>query len=237
MATATRPTTSHVSWDGASGGHADAPKSTLEQDSTLKCEEPDTGTPWRRPAALRGFIGALDAHSAARAKLLASEAPGLDEYRLAIKGLQTALDASAVENMGRKKARAALESRWKKVQKHLEATMAETPEDAHFTALHETRKALKKLRYAVEAVADAFPDRAGTILEPAVVQQRLLGEQHDAVVARARLNAAAGSHALDPSDAAALESMESARAHSAEVEFYRAVGQDPVPTPKTALKK
>ncbi|MFB9075357.1 hypothetical protein ACFFX0_31015 [Citricoccus parietis] len=40
MATATRPTTSHVSWDGASSGHADAPKSTLEQDSTLKCEEP-----------------------------------------------------------------------------------------------------------------------------------------------------------------------------------------------------
>lgn len=197
----------------------------------------DAGTTWRRPAAIRGFIGALDAHSSAQVKLLATSGPDLADCRRSIRNLKLALDAEPGKAMGRKKARAALQSRWAAVQEQLESTMAEAPEEAHFMSLHETRKALKALRYAVEAVSEAFPDSASTILEPAIIQQRLLGDQHDAVVARSRLRAAAGRHALDSADATALGEMESSRALNAEVEFYRAAGQNPVPRPESSLTK
>jgi CHAD domain-containing protein len=56
---------------------------------------------------------------------------------------------------------------------------------ARETALHETRKAAKEVRYAAECVAPALGKDAGRLAKKAKKLQSVLGDQHDAVVARA----------------------------------------------------
>jgi CHAD domain-containing protein len=52
-------------------------------------------------------------------------------------------------------------------------------------ALHETRKAAKEVRYAAECAAAALGEDAATLAGRAKKLQSVLGDQHDAVVARA----------------------------------------------------
>lgn len=194
-------------------------------------------TGFRRPAAVRGLIRALDAHSASQAGRTPANGSGATEYLRAIHNLKQALNRQPGIKMGRKNARTALQASWLAVRSGFELTMADTDEEEHHAALHNTRKALKELRYATEAVAPAFPETAAAILEPATAQQSFLGQQHDAVLARSWLATAAERHALDPADAAALARIYTAKAQQAEVSFYRAAGQTPVPEPEAVLRK
>jgi CHAD domain-containing protein len=56
---------------------------------------------------------------------------------------------------------------------------------ARDTALHETRKAAKEVRYAAECAAPALGKDADRLAKQAKKLQSVLGDQHDAVVARA----------------------------------------------------
>lgn len=202
----------------------------------------DEGAEWRRPAAIQGLIRALDVHSSAQAGHAAQAGqaptePATAGYRCSIHNLKQALDRHPGIKTGRKKARTALQASWLAVRSGFELTMAEAGAEEHHAALHNTRKALKELRYATEAVAPAFPETAAAIVEPATIQQRFLGEQHDAVLARSWLATAAERHALDPADAAALAAVHKAKAEQAEVSFYRTAGQTPVPAPEAVLRK
>lgn len=196
-----------------------------------------TGNPgeWRRPAAIRGLATALNTYAASRPQSLVTDA-GADEWRRPLRDLRLALQAGPAKSLKRKKTRALLQARWERVQKKLDTTMAEGSDAEHEVALHETRKALKRLRYAVEAVAPAFPASADTFLATCTARQKLLGEHHDAVMAVAGVQRATKSHALDPADSAALEDQHLASARNAEVKFYRVNGRDPLPEPLTALK-
>lgn len=213
------------------GGSRDAHVLARNLELAMKGE-----TGFRRPAAVRGLIRALDAHSAAQAGRTPANGSGATEYLRAIHNLEQALNGQPGTKMGRKKARQALQASWLAVRSGFELTMEDAGEEEHYAALHNTRKALKELRYAMEAVAPAFPEIAAAILEPATVQQRLLGEQHDAVLAGSWLATAAERHALDSADAAAMAEIHKAKAHQAEVSFYRAAGQKPVPAPEAVLK-
>jgi CHAD domain-containing protein len=107
--------------------------------------------------------------------------------------------------------------------------------DEHHLRLHNVRRGLKGLRYSAEAVTASFGEPALAIVRPAMALQRLLGEQHDAVVASAMLARAAQAGEVDPGDAAALAGLESGHALAAEREYIRLAARLPVPAPASVL--
>ncbi|XAS66831.1 CHAD domain-containing protein [Micrococcaceae bacterium Sec5.7] len=207
----------------------------------------DTRESWRRMSALRGFVEALNAHAAQRAAAVTGAGgvarrgyPALLSLRQALETRppdESPTEAKARNRIPRRAVTAALQDRWERVQQYMEQSLAEVPEDRHNRDLHEVRKELKCLRYAAESVAPGYKGAALAIVQPAIALQRLLGEQHDAVVSRLVLAQAAGVHSIDSRDAAALDELESHRAANAEVEYYRAAAMNPVPAPASALAR
>jgi hypothetical protein len=88
---------------------------------------------------------------------------------------------------------------------------------------------------SVEAVADASSPQASGVIQPAIGLQRLLGDQHDAVVAREWIRGLAKNPGIDSEDAQRLESIEVRRRLNAEEEFRMAIAEYPVPAPRRAL--
>ncbi|MBP2334098.1 CHAD domain-containing protein [Saccharothrix coeruleofusca] len=99
------------------------------------------------------------------------------------------------------------------------------------TALHETRKAAKRLRYAVEAVEPLFGKRATRYRKRLKALQELLGEHQDSVVARPVLRELGAQAQRDNENAFAfglLHGLEQGRARHAEERFpaaWRALGR------------
>jgi len=88
---------------------------------------------------------------------------------------------------------------------------------------------------SVEAVADASSPQASGVIQPAIGLQRLLGDQHDAVVAGEWIRGLAKNPGIDSEDAQRLESIEVRRRLNAEEEFRMAIAEYPVPAPRRAL--
>ena len=72
----------------------------------------------------------------------------------------------------------------KRVRKRHRAYLATETTDQRDQALHEVRKAAKRLRYAAEMAVPVLGSRASTLAARAKAVQQLLGEHQDAVVAR-----------------------------------------------------
>jgi CHAD domain-containing protein len=92
---------------------------------------------------------------------------------------------------GRKRLRKRTEREWKRVRgRHDDAAgAAEESEDGRppATALHAVRKAVKRLRYAAEAVEPVFGTSASELAAHAEEIQTVLGEHQDSVVAQSLL--------------------------------------------------
>ncbi len=86
-----------------------------------------------------------------------------------------------------------------------------------------------------EAVAASFGEPALAIAHPSMALQRLLGDQHDAVVAHAMLTQAGQVRDVDPHDASALARLESQHAVAAEKAYFRLAAREPVPAPASVL--
>jgi CHAD domain-containing protein len=80
-------------------------------------------------------------------------------------------------------------------------------------ALHETRKAAKRVRYAAETLETLYGKRARRIAKVFEEVQVVLGEHHDAIVLQELLEG------LDTTELAPLIAVERARAAGAEVRF------------------
>jgi CHAD domain-containing protein len=95
---------------------------------------------------------------------------------------------------------------------------------AHETALHQVRKDAKKLRHVAESAALVYGKRAGKVAKAAHRQQKILGNFHDAVIARDLL-ATVGSR-QEPTAAAAayaaLEKQEDGLISSSQAEYRKA---------------
>lgn len=203
----------------------------------------DAHDSWRSPAPLHAAVDALMAASgrsaaslgagkrsrrtveAARESLLAGKGKGKASHRLRQDGRHHTLEELAQR----------LQDQWSTLQLSLAAEAAATDEAERNTLLHQARKDIKCLRYAVEAVAEAFGPTAAGIIQPAVGMQRILGEQHDSVVAGAWLEELAARPGVDSSDAAELRAMEARRLASAEAQFRAAAVEFPVPAPRRVL--
>lgn len=75
----------------------------------------------------------------------------------------------------------------RRVERRAEAAAGTTEQSRRNEALHETRKAAKRLRYAAESAAPAFGRRAEKLAKRAKQVQDVLGEHQDTVVARSTL--------------------------------------------------
>jgi CHAD domain-containing protein len=93
-----------------------------------------------------------------------------------------------VEGPGRKRLRKRTEREWRRVCERYEAAKS-AADDAPPTAqaLHAVRKAVKRLRYAGEAIEPVFGSPAAELAARAEEIQTVLGEHQDSVVARAVL--------------------------------------------------
>jgi CHAD domain-containing protein len=74
---------------------------------------------------------------------------------------------------------------YRRLRRRAQRAAAAPPGPARDTALHETRKAAKEVRYAAECAAPALGKDAARLARQAKKLQSVLGDQHDAVVARA----------------------------------------------------
>lgn len=106
-------------------------------------------------------------------------------------------------------------------RRHRAVGRSTTPHDRDL-ALHEVRKAAKRLRYAAEAAQPVFGQRAGRLARRAEAVQHVLGEHQDSVVCRDRLRQVALGAGLEGEDAfvlGRLHALEQARADELEAEY------------------
>ena len=74
-----------------------------------------------------------------------------------------------------------------RVRVRLHAVETTTGEDEHDAAVHAVRKAARRMRYFLESVRPVDPEHCDRVLTDLVAVQDVLGEYHDAVVARRHL--------------------------------------------------
>ncbi|BCW46847.1 CHAD domain-containing protein [Arthrobacter sp. StoSoilB5] len=142
-----------------------------------------------------------------------------------------------------------LQPLWETVQKSLEAAQgslkaaqgssdtagAHAVEAEDNELLHGARKDIKVLRYSVEAVANVLGAGATAIIQPSMVLQRLLGEQHDSVTGQEWIRNLAEMPGVELLDIEALQSMEQRRIAEAEVGLRAALLSSPIPEPRQVL--
>jgi CHAD domain-containing protein len=80
-----------------------------------------------------------------------------------------------------------LRADWKRLRKAVAAVEGATEQATRDAALHESRKAAKRLRYAAEAARPVLGKDAKRVARAAKAAQTLLGEHHDSVVTRSVL--------------------------------------------------
>ncbi|MHC6222175.1 CHAD domain-containing protein [Arthrobacter sp. MMS24-S77] len=194
----------------------------------------DTKDSWNAPESLRLAVEELESSSAR----LATALGGRKRSRRTVRGARAAL-LEAPDATDYKPPTADLAERlqvqWERLQHSLAEEAGTDDPDVRNAALHQARKDVKCLRYSVEAVADAFSHHAAGVIQPAIGLQRLLGEQHDAVVAGDWIRELANTPGVDAEDAQRLGAMEVRRRLNAEEEFRMAIAEYPVPAPRRAL--
>ena len=186
--------------------------------------------PWRHEDLLRELAAGLRSHAADRAAALR-----LVDVAAPLDRLRRIIQSASRGQAGRPQVIAALQLHWQRVEALMDKAARPAARDEHHLRLHNVRRGLKGLRYSAEAVAVPFGEPALDIVRPAMALQRILGEQHDSVVASAMLARAAQAGEADPADAAALAGLESRHALAAEKEYFRLAAAWPVPAPASIL--
>lgn len=194
----------------------------------------DTKDSWNAPESLRLAVEELELSSARLATALGVRKRSKRTVRAARAALLKAPDAKEYKPPTADLAER-LQVQWERLQHSLAEEAGSGDPDVRNAALHQARKDVKCLRYSAESVADAFSHHAAGVIQPAIGLQRLLGEQHDAVVAGDWIRELANTPGVDAEDAQRLEAMESRRRLNAEEEFRMAMAEYPVPAPRRAL--
>ncbi len=122
-----------------------------------------------------------------------------------------------------------LERDWKRLRRRA-ADAAAADAEGHDHALHEMRKAAKRMRYASEMAAPALGDPWSTVAERCEAVQDLLGEHQDTVVLRAALRELGVQAHLSGENGftfGRLHALEQARAGELSRELTEAVGELP----------
>jgi CHAD domain-containing protein len=144
----------------------------------------------------------LDSHDEARQRLEAAMTS--DRYRQLVDDLTALLDDPPWTPRAKKPSRSVLLKRVRRDCKRLRKRMKradDVPPDLRADALHDVRKAAKRVRYASEALAPAFDGAAARLAERAKNVQTVLGEYQDCMVSQQLLQDLARRPDLDQSHA------------------------------------
>ncbi|WP_162943727.1 CHAD domain-containing protein [Arthrobacter celericrescens] len=191
----------------------------------------DAQESWESPDALYSSVGMLDSAAGRAAARLGRK----KRARRVVNAVRASLAAGQAPRIRKPALASRLQEQWDRMREQLEGGAAGTDQAARNTGLHEARKDIKRLRYAAEAVTEVFGPDASAIIQPAITLQRLLGEQHDAVVAGEWLVSLEGGPGIDARDLHLLVDVELRRQARAEGEFRRAAVEYPIPAPRRAL--
>lgn len=191
----------------------------------------DARASWEVPEALYRAVESLDS-GAGRA---AAELGRKKRCRRIVRAVRAAL-GSAERVTVRKEALAyRMQEQWELIREELDGGAASSSESARNTAFHEARKDVKRLRYAAEAATGTFGPDTAAIIQPAMTFQRVLGEQHDAVVARQWLVELEARPDVDSRDVRFLQDVEERRRIRAEEDFRLAALEYPIPAARRVL--
>ncbi len=181
----------------------------------------------RRPIA-RGIADEL-ADRTARGEVRARQALASDRYR----GLLDSLDACAASPPlhGAVRGLEAVEvvdlvaRDWKRLRLRAHWAALAPSGEPRDHALHDVRKAAKRLRYAAECAVPVLGQRARTLAMSSTALQDVLGEHHDSVVARDLLRRVQGQLGAGESDDSGRlwDARESARAQALERDYEAVV--------------
>ncbi|GIG30442.1 CYTH and CHAD domain-containing protein [Cellulomonas marina] len=167
-------------------------------------------------------LAALDAALAqetADARAALAEALDDDRYRALLDRLDALVAEPPLRGRARRRADRALpplvEAEIGRTMARLDRARRAAPGDARDDALHAARRAAKRLRYAAEAGAPALGAPGRRVARRAHALQRVLGDQHDAVVARQRLAALASRSRTPRGTAFALGRLHAEEGHRA----------------------
>lgn len=111
---------------------------------------------------------------------------------------------------------------WKRVKARVATVETAASDEERDVALHEVRKAAKRLRYACEALVPAFGSPAADTAAAAEHLQGVLGDYQDSVVSRGLLQELAGREEMSGQDALVLgrlSVLEQAHAERSQAEF------------------
>ena len=113
---------------------------------------------------------------------------------------------------------------WKRLRRRVDSANNEARGADRRAALHEVRKAAKRLRYSAEALVPAYGDDASRLVRRAKRVQTDLGELQDSVVSQQVLYELTSADGIDEHDAfllGGLHAQERLRAEQAEERFAR----------------
>ncbi|MFE4197143.1 CHAD domain-containing protein [Paenarthrobacter sp. NPDC056912] len=193
----------------------------------------DSSGAWRSPRPLFDAVETLRSSSG-------RIAAGLGTRRRAAKSIQsvrTALLAGAGEAGTQEEVLELLQWQWLMVQRSLKSVAKVQHEAERDELLHRLRKDIKRLRYCVEAVSDILGPAATAIIQPAIRMQRILGEQHDSVTAKAWIQGLKGTPGINRLDVQELLHMEHRRLKGTESEFRSAMEHNPLPEPRNISRE
>lgn len=122
------------------------------------------------------------------AKRQVAQLLGSERYARLLDDLDALVDEVSWEAATPDAARERLRKDWRRLRRRAADADALSPGDDPELALHEVRKAAKRARYAAEALAPAFGDRAHRLAAVAEQVQDALGEHRDTVLTRRLLH-------------------------------------------------
>lgn len=125
---------------------------------------------------------------------------------------------------GRRVAAKAVAKAARRLRRSHKAAVRSKRGTAHETALHQVRKDAKKLRHVAESAAQVYGKRGDKVAKAAHRQQKILGNFHDAVIARDLLATVGSRQEPTPAAAAyaALETREDGLISSSEAQYRKA---------------
>lgn len=174
----------------------------------------------------------------------ADEALNSERYFRLLDRLETFLSAPPLNEKARGRAQkiapALLQTDLDRLRKRHRAYEKATSPLQRNLALHEVRKAAKRLRYAAESTSPVFGERAKRLAAWAEALQELLGDHQDTVVARGTLREIGVSAHLDGEDGftfGRLHALEESRADQREREYPAALAALPRNDLRTWLRK
>lgn len=205
----------------------------LAQRMTLRLgERPD----WRSPEALQAAVTNL----VERSDFLARSVAGNPRARSAVDATARAVfpePAPPKRQPGPdvRQAILLLQAGWQGVEEQMALATGATAGTSRNELLHQARKDVKRLRYALEAVAGPVGTGSTTVLRPAMILQRVLGEQHDCVAALAWIDSLTAKPGVSAPDVEQLRRMENQRLAEAEAALLEVIRGTPIPEPLTLL--